>query len=156
MGNIIVVNNSKFIKTKNGDHKMLSECFYAHEDRDINKGTTKEEDAETLGGKFWEKFWDLWRSADDPKFKKILQKYHFQPCKRLVQSSNGKSYQKWSLQINHWLDVPEIITPEEAEKKRKEEFEKCFGEVYEIITRHYPEVVDYKPPKKVRTQYNIY
>lgn len=148
MGNLLSARYTKNITTKNGEKKYLSECFYKYEDRNINVWTTVADDKNTEGGKFWEAFWDLWKTQ--PRFKISLKKHHFSVTKRRVTNmSDMQKYEKWSLQINHWLPVEseDLVIDEatglkRADIKRQQCFDACLDDISDIVMRRYPKYLN--------------
>lgn len=148
MGNVIRVERSKTVKTKDGV-RFLSECFYKYEDRNINLFTGKQDDEGTAGAKFWDKFWDLWKESH--QFKTSLKKYGFGPTKRRVRDPLTGTYkEKWSLQINHWMPIPAGKAAEfdgetghsDLEAIRNKVFDDCWEEIMPVLTKRCPEYVN--------------
>lgn len=145
MGNLLTIKYSKCMKTRDGRNVCLSKCVYKFEDRNINIYSSKDEDADTEGGKFWEAFWNLWNT--DSKFKEIVKRYHFSPSQRqTIHPDTGAKVQKWGLQIDNWLPIDEsdyVIDPvsglKHAEVKRAKKFDLCLEEIMPILSRKYPQ-----------------
>lgn len=147
MGNLLTVKYSSAKDTRDGRHVYLSVCVYKFEDRDINKYSTREENENSEGGKFWQAFWDLWKN--NTKFKTIVKSYNFAPTKRRVKTDFGGWREEWNKQLNHWLPIEtddEKIDPSigvsKAEMKRQLSFDRCIEELAPIISHDYPQYVE--------------